>query len=132
MDGKAGAAGTGKAIILHYVDEDPFTLKGSLVIYAITPEAVEYREFFVSEESRGNGVGIRFLESTPLKKRPTEGRSHHAKDIEYMLKKECARKGKNIIRTEDMSEEVVNEMAISHMSDYLKMQLEAEGLKFEK
>jgi hypothetical protein len=129
MDGKADSR---KAIILHYVDEDPFSLNGSLVVYSITPESVEYREFFVSDEIGDGRAGMQLLESTPLKKRPTEGRRHRAKDIEYALKEECARKGKNIIRAEDMSEELINEMATFHMTEYLKMQLEAKGLKFEK
>src|SRR4030067_743284 len=100
MDGKAD---TQKAIILHYVDEDPFSLKSSLVIYAVTRESVDYREFFVAEEymdSREKSLNVR-LDSAPLKSRPTDGKGHRAKDIEYTLKKECARKGKNIIKVGD-------------------------------
>ena len=131
MDGKAIA---GKAIILQYVDEEPFSLKRSLVIYAIAPESVDYREFFVSEEIYvGDIFGAQHLDFTPLKRLPTEGRSHRAKDIEYMLKQECSRKGKNIIRIEDMGEELVtDEMVASHMSEYMKKQLEAIGLKLEE
>ncbi|HJW97144.1 MAG TPA: hypothetical protein VJ485_03200 [archaeon] len=129
MDGKAVA---GRAIILHYVDEDPFSLKRNLVIYTITPESVDYMEFFISGEFKHGSMGMQMLDCTPLKKLPTDGRSHRAKDIEYTLRKECARKGKNIIKTEDMSEETASEMAISHMSEYLKIRLKAECLKFQK
>jgi hypothetical protein len=126
MDGKTD---TQKAMILHYVDEEPFTLRRNLVIYAIGPQSVDYREFFVSEEYRGNGRRMQMVGSTPLKSRPTDGRNHRAKDIEHMLKKECARKGKNIIKAGDMDEHTVNEMAMSHMTEYLKVYLNGSRTK---
>ena len=90
MDGKSINR---KAIILHYVDDDPFSLKRNLVIYAINSESVDYREFFIAEEIGIGMVGMQMVESTPLKKMSTDGKRHRAKDIEYALKKGVRKKG---------------------------------------
>ncbi|MCJ7816421.1 MAG: hypothetical protein MUP55_01060 [Candidatus Aenigmarchaeota archaeon] len=114
------------AVIIRYVDDEPFEIKRNFVIYVKTPDSILFKEFEAPEYLAG--IKGDFSIQKNISKLSTGRNPARTKAIEYALKRECKLKGKNLIEASNMDAFIEMEIVRAHLEKLygisIKMEIE--------